>query len=68
MFKKNVEAKLREQFGDDEIVVKMAVEQDLIWSDHTEVRAYCDDGKVYSCLFYVVDQIGTFVEVPKEQK
>ena len=67
MFKRLVENKLKAQLESD-VVVKMVVEQDLIWVGHTEVRAYCDGGKIYSCLVDGDEQIGEFIEVPKEQK
>lgn len=64
MFISKVQSILEEQFGDGTIDVKNVTEQQLIWDEHTEVRAFCDDGRVYSCLFEGDMQIGKFVLVP----
>lgn len=66
MYKEIVQAKLREQFADDKIVVKTVVEQDLIWENKSEVRAFCEDGVVYSAMYDGNTRTTNYCIVPKE--
>lgn len=68
MFKSKIESDIREQFEDKSITIKTAVEQTLIWPDYTEIRAFCDDGRVFSCMVCEGNQVNSYVEVPKETK
>lgn len=68
MNKEIISALVREDLGKKGMVIKTIVMQDLLWPNHTEVRAYDADGNIYSALYELEDKVTKFVMVPLEKK
>lgn len=68
MYKYEIQSAIRKDIEQDDIIIKTVVLQDTIWPDHVEVRAFAENGKVFSTLYDGDNQVTPYVEVEQKKE